>query len=164
MEAEASTRRRSLTNGVARALTASWFSVLGRAMGTSTAASVGRHDDPSVRRHAGKGSGDGRDANGAAGVAVGKPEVDSTVPGVAVRRLAQACGLLRSGGGGPTLAHVDMELRRNAVGKGRLGHREVFFTKSQTFLYFVFIVLPCLYLYGREERLKYFDAPNGGSK
>lgn len=51
--------------------------------------------------------------------------VDATVPVIAVRRLVQACGIMRSSAGGPTLAHVDMELQRTAVGKGRLGHREV---------------------------------------
>lgn len=37
----------------------------------------------------------------------------------------QTCGMLRSTAGGPTLAHVDVELQKNAIGRGRVGHREV---------------------------------------
>lgn len=58
----------------------------------------------------------------------GAASADSTVPVIAVRRLVQSCGILQGTAGGPTLAHADMELQRNAVGKGgrSIGHREVF--------------------------------------
>lgn len=49
------------------------------------------------------------------------------MPVIAVRRLIQSCGILQGTTGEPTLAHADMELQRNSVGKGSrsIGHREV---------------------------------------
>lgn len=107
-EAEAHVRLRSLVDGSARVLSASWLSIVWRTTAKSPATGGG-----------GGGGGFSSDAQHA------DVSVDATVPVIVVRRLMQTCGMLRSGAGGPTLAHVDMEIQLNTVGKGRLGHREV---------------------------------------
>eukprot|EP00752_Nemacystus_decipiens_P016892 g15121.t4 len=114
-EAAANNRLRSLTNASARALSVSWFSLLARAATGAAAHGDRGHGGPG-NEHAGSGA--GRAA----------APVDSTVPVIAVRRLVQSCGILQGTAGGPTLAHADMELQRNAVGKGgrSIGHREFF--------------------------------------
>ena len=96
----------------------SWFSILARATTNGGAAHGGDHGRDSFGNEcAGTGSG----GDGGAG------SVDATVPVIAVRRLVQSCGILQGTAGGPTLAHADMELQRNAIGKGgrSIGHREV---------------------------------------
>lgn len=92
----------------------SWFSLLARAT-----TGVAAHGD-----HGHDGLGNERTGGGSA---EGVASVDSAVPVIAVRRLVQSCGILQGTAGGPTLAHADMELQRNAVGKGgrSIGHREV---------------------------------------
>lgn len=103
---------RSLINGSAQVLSSSWFFLLSGEATAPAAASGGA---------VGRGGATG-DVLRTAGVS---SEATATVSIVAVRRLAHTCGVIRSGAGGPTLAHADMQLRRNAVGKGRLGYREV---------------------------------------
>lgn len=55
----------------------------------------------------------------------------ASVTGAAVRRLVQMCGIVRATAAGPTLAHVDVELHKNATGRGRVGHREVMWLQQQ---------------------------------
>ncbi|CAM9747581.1 unnamed protein product, partial [Scytosiphon promiscuus] len=131
-EAEASHRLRSLINSAARALSASWFWLLtmvpatvAAARGTSTHG--GHGGDGGRGDGVTEGSGNNNHVGGEGG---GKTsgEFSATVPAIVVRRLFQSCGILRSSAGGPTLAHADMELQRNAVGKGgrSVGHQEYF--------------------------------------
>lgn len=111
---EAHARLCSLINGSAHVLSSSWFFLLSREASTPTTSSRG---------------GAGGSGGGVAGDALHPRGVSrdgtATVPIVVVRRLAQTCGIVRSSEGGPTPAHADAQLRRNAVGKGRLGYREV---------------------------------------
>lgn len=114
-EAEALRHLRSLTNASARVLSASWFSLLGSAnAGTSAHGGHGHGSDGLTDEHTGGG-------------AEGVVSVDATVLGIAVRRFVRSCGILQGTAGAPTLAHADMELQRNAVGKGgrSVGHRGV---------------------------------------
>lgn len=118
-EAAALHRLRAMTNASARVLSASWFSLLARAPGGAAARGGGHGHghghDGSADEHAGSG-------------AEGAVSIDATVvPVIAVRRLIQSCGILGTTGGAPTLGYADMELQRNAVGKGgrSIGHREV---------------------------------------
>ncbi|CAN0293336.1 unnamed protein product, partial [Hapterophycus canaliculatus] len=130
-EAEALHRLRSLINSTARALSASWFSLL-----TTVAATVAASRGPTHGGHGGDGSGSHGAAEepgnsndiDTAGEGQKSVDVNATVPAIVVRRLFQICGILKSNGGGPTLAHADMELKKNAVGKGKrsVGHREFF--------------------------------------
>ena len=111
---EAHARFCSLINGSAHALSSSWLFLLSGEATTPTAAS-------GVEAVSGSAIGDVL-YTPAARVS---SDATRTVPIVAVRRLAHTCGIVRSSAGGPTLAHVDMQLRRNTIGKGRLGYREV---------------------------------------
>ncbi|CAM9617927.1 unnamed protein product, partial [Ectocarpus sp. 8 AP-2014] len=121
-QAETLHRLRSMINAAARTLSASWFSLLATA--TSAAATHGGH--------AGHGTGGGRGEGTAdenINSAADRPaSTDATVPAIAVRRLVQSCGILRNAGGGPTLAHADMELQRNTASRGgrSVDHREYF--------------------------------------
>ncbi len=116
-EAAALHRLRALTSASARALSASWFSLLGRASGTAAHGGHGHGKDGFADGHAGGGGGGGE----------GVASAGVTVPVIAVRRLLQSCGILQGTAGAPTLAHADMELQRSSVGKrGRsIGHSEV---------------------------------------
>ncbi|CAM9931532.1 unnamed protein product, partial [Laminaria digitata] len=97
---EAHARLCSLINGSARVLSSSWFFLLTRGEGVTTPPTTA-----------------------ASGGEAGSDATTTTVPVGAVRRLARSCGIIRSSaGGGPTLAQADVQLRRNAVGKGRLGY------------------------------------------
>lgn len=110
-----------MINAAARNLSVSWFSLLATA--TAAAASHGGHAGHGTGGGRGEGIADGN-INSAADRAA---STDATVPAIAVRRLVQSCGILRNAGGGPTLAHADMELQRNTASRGgrSVGHREV---------------------------------------
>lgn len=129
-EAEALHRLRSLINSTARSLSASWFSLLTTVPATVAAARgtsrSGRGGDGGGGDGVADGSGNANDdATEGAGEKSG--DITATVPAIIIRRLCQDCGIVRSNAGGPTLAHADMELQRNALGKGgrSFGHREV---------------------------------------
>ncbi|CAM9627231.1 unnamed protein product [Ectocarpus fasciculatus] len=121
-QAETLHRLRSMVNAAARTLSVSWFSLLATA--TAAAASHGGHAGHGTGGGRGEGIADGN-INSAADRAASS---DATVPAIAVRRLVQSCGILRNAGGGPTLAHADMELQRNTASRGgrSVGHREYF--------------------------------------
>ncbi|CBJ26603.1 expressed unknown protein [Ectocarpus siliculosus] len=121
-QAETLHRLRSMINAAARTLSASWFSLLATA--TSAAATHGGH----VGHGTGGGRGEGTAVENINSAADRPASTDATVPAIAVRRLVQSCGILRNAGGGPTLAHADMELQRNTASRGgrSVGHREYF--------------------------------------
>ncbi|CAM9418160.1 unnamed protein product [Ectocarpus sp. 4 AP-2014] len=121
-QAETLHRLRSMINAAARTLSASWFSLLATA--TSAAATHGGHAGHGTGGSRGEGTAD-ENINSAAD----RPaSTDATVLAITVRRLVQSCGILRNAGGGPTLAHADMELQRNTASRGgrSVGHREYF--------------------------------------
>ncbi|CAM9848642.1 unnamed protein product, partial [Ectocarpus sp. 12 AP-2014] len=121
-QAETLHRLRSMINAAARTLSASWFSLLATA--TSAAATHGGH----AGHGTGGGRGEGTADENVNSAADRRASTDATVPAIAVRRLVQSCGILRNAGGGPTLAHADMELQRNTASRGgrSVGHREYF--------------------------------------